>query len=190
MAAVRWMTLCAVAGLLVWAVPAVPRAQDSLDDLPEAPERVLVFATCTACHGIKLVKAQGLSAERWDEIIQVMIDKNGLRLHDPEARGRIVAYLARFFPEHRPPAAPPTGELADMPDGPGRTLTFATCTACHGIRIVKAQGMSRARWEEIIQVMIEKNGMPAPDPAVREQILSYLAAAFPERRGRPSPFLR
>jgi mono/diheme cytochrome c family protein len=115
-----------------------------------------------------------------------------MRPPDPAVRGQLLDYLAAVFPEHMGggAAAPATGGLEDMPDGEGRILAFATCTACHGIRIVKAQGMSRARWGDTIQVMIEKNGMPAPDSAVRDEIIDYLARAFPERRGRSNPFLR
>jgi hypothetical protein len=115
-----------------------------------------------------------------------------MRPPDPEVRGQIVGYLANAFPEHLGGGTPgaASGGFEDMPDGPARVLTFATCTACHGIKLVKAQGMSRRRWEETLQLMIEKNGMPVPDPEVRAQIVDYLSMAFPERRGRANPFLK
>jgi mono/diheme cytochrome c family protein len=79
----------------------------------------------------------------------------------------------------------------DLPPGEGREQTFYTCSGCHGIAIVKAQGMSRERWDQTIGDMISRNNMPELDPADRAIVADYLAAAFPpRRRAPPNPFLR
>lgn len=78
----------------------------------------------------------------------------------------------------------------DLPTGKGRDETFYGCTACHGFALVRQQGMTRDRWNETIDYMMERHNMPEPDAADRELILDYLAAQFPPRqRGRPNPFL-
>ena len=79
----------------------------------------------------------------------------------------------------------------DLPEGKGRDETFYACSACHGTAIIKAQGMSRERWDSTIDWMVERHGMPEIDPGDRALIVEYLAQAFPSRqRGRPNPFLR
>jgi cytochrome c553 len=78
------------------------------------------------------------------------------------------------------------------PAGPNREHAFYFCTACHGFRIVAAQGMSRARWDESLTWMTERHNMPKLDGHEREKILDYLETAFPERQRAPggwrSPF--
>jgi hypothetical protein len=77
------------------------------------------------------------------------------------------------------------------PDGPNRETTFYSCTACHSFRIVAAQGMSRERWDESLNWMVERHRMPEVKGEERDKILDYLAAAFPERTqpgGWKNPF--
>ncbi len=66
------------------------------------------------------------------------------------------------------------------------------CAACHSGLIVSQQGLSRAQWDETLDIMTERHKMPKLDGEERALILNYLAAAFPPRRGRgaPNPFLR
>lgn len=79
----------------------------------------------------------------------------------------------------------------DLPAGAGRDETFYACTACHGVAIIRAQGMSRERWDGTIDEMIARHAMPEPDAGDRRLIVDYLASAFPPRaRGRPNPFVR
>jgi hypothetical protein len=82
----------------------------------------------------------------------------------------------------------------DFPPGDGRDNTFYTCMACHGFKLVAAQGMSRAQWDETINLMTSKHGMPALEGKDREIVLNYLAATFPPRavpsRGFQNPFVK
>jgi hypothetical protein len=71
------------------------------------------------------------------------------------------------------------------PAGPHRDQTFYTCTACHGFKIVAAQGMSRERWDETVTWMTERHKMPKLEGEEREKVLDYLASAFPERPRAP-----
>jgi hypothetical protein len=82
--------------------------------------------------------------------------------------------------------------IEDFPEGQGREETANMCAACHSGRIVSQQGMSRARWDETLDIMTERHKMPKLEGEERALILDYLAAAFPPRarRGTPNPFLK
>jgi hypothetical protein len=82
----------------------------------------------------------------------------------------------------------------DYPPGDGRDGAFYACTACHGFKLVAAQGMSRVQWDATINLMTSKHGMPAIEGRDREIVLNYLEAAFPPRaipsRGFQNPFIK
>jgi mono/diheme cytochrome c family protein len=75
--------------------------------------------------------------------------------------------------------------------GPGREETFYSCTACHNFKLVAAQGQTRRQWEDTINLMVEKHGMPALEDKDRKLVLDYLETAFPPRSpgGWQNPFL-
>lgn len=70
------------------------------------------------------------------------------------------------------------------PAHPNRDDAFYFCTACHSFKIVAAQGMSRQRWDESFDWMVERHNMPDVQGEDRSRILDYLASAFPERGER------
>ncbi|MDE5452706.1 hypothetical protein GWE18_07430 [Bradyrhizobium sp. CSA112] len=79
--------------------------------------------------------------------------------------------------------------------GAGRDETFYACTACHGFRLVAQQGMTRARWEDSLNLMVRSHNMPPLDGKDRETVLNYLEAAYPPRaptgrRGWQNPFAK
>jgi hypothetical protein len=76
---------------------------------------------------------------------------------------------------------------ADYPDAPGREETVNFCGACHSFRLVAAQGMTRAQWDESVKWMVQRHNMPQLDKAELDVMLDYLAAAFPPKAtgGRP-----
>ena len=57
-------------------------------------------------------------------------------------------------------AKPQEEQPEHYPDGPNREDTFYFCTACHGFKLVAAQGMSRVRWNETFDVMVSRHKMP------------------------------
>jgi hypothetical protein len=93
-------------------------------------------------------------------------------------------------------AAAAETETPDVfPAGKGRDEAFYLCTACHGSALVRAQGLTRPRWDELLSWMTERHGMPDVQGEERELILDYLAAAFPPRQSprgglRPNPFVK
>ena len=91
-----------------------------------------------------------------------------------------------------PPAFADDRGIEDFPEGKGREETANLCAACHSGRLVSQQGMSRAQWDETLDVMTARHNMPKIEGDERALILDYLAAAFPPkvRRGTPNPFLK
>jgi hypothetical protein len=94
-----------------------------------------------------------------------------------------LAPMVRFNPEDEDPSV--------LPSGVGRDETFHACVACHSTHLIRRTGASRARWEELLDWMSERHGMPdlGTDRAL---ILDYLATQFAPATaaGRPNPFLR
>ena len=83
-----------------------------------------------------------------------------------------------------------TESIDILPDDAGREDTFAVCTACHNTALIRRSAFSRDRWDEVLDWMVEKQGMPVLDPELRTSILGYLARNFAPRampRGR-NPF--
>ena len=64
------------------------------------------------------------------------------------------------------------------PQGQGRELTGHTCNACHSLAIVKQQDQTRSGWDELIDWMIEEQGMADLAAGDRAMILNYLAEHF------------
>ena len=67
-------------------------------------------------------------------------------------------------------------QSAGLPDGEGKELVEAVCTACHQTnQITRSSGYTRAGWEELIATMIDLSGSPPEQGA----IVDYLAMHFP-----------
>jgi hypothetical protein len=69
-------------------------------------------------------------------------------------------------------------DFGELPEGPGRMLVFGICQACHSLAIVKQQGLSRERWDDILTWMVEEQEMPPLDPSNRDLVLDYLATHY------------
>ena len=65
--------------------------------------------------------------------------------------------------------------------GKGREETFYACTACHGFKLVAQQGLTRAGWEDSINLMIRRHNMPPLDDKDRAVVLGYLETTYPPR---------
>jgi hypothetical protein len=80
-----------------------------------------------------------------------------------------------------PTFAPRDESPEEFAAGAGREQTFYACTACHNFKLVAAQGLSRAQWEDSINLMIRRHNMPPLEPKDRDVVLNYLEAAYPPR---------
>ncbi len=109
--------------------------------------------------------------------------------------GTVMRILLPLFTVFLALAAPVYADdrgIEDFPEGKGREETANMCAACHSGRLVSQQGMTRAQWDETLDVMTERHKMPKLEGGERGLILDYLATAFPPRgrRGTPNPFLK
>jgi hypothetical protein len=81
----------------------------------------------------------------------------------------------------------------DYPAGPSRDAAFYACTPCHGFKIVAQQGQTRAQWEDTVDLMTRRHGMPPVDGDLRRMVLDYLEATYPPRTrpgGWQNPFAK
>jgi mono/diheme cytochrome c family protein len=98
----------------------------------------------------------------------------------------VFAQTEKFTPRDESPE--------EFPAGRGRDETFYACTACHGFKLVAAQGMNRQQWDDTLNFMTAKHGMPNLEDKDRDLVLNYLAATYPPRApaagGWQNPFLK
>lgn len=74
----------------------------------------------------------------------------------------------------------PTSALA-LPEGEGRETVEAVCSACHAVNLIeRSSGYSREHWRFLASTMIDLSG----DPEMEDEILDYLASAFPPSDNR------
>ena len=79
----------------------------------------------------------------------------------------------------------------DYPEAPGREQAFYACIACHGFKLVAQQGQTRQQWDDTLNWMTTRHGMPPLDGDLRKTVLDYLETAFPPRTapgGWKNPF--
>lgn len=57
-------------------------------------------------------------------------------------------------------------------------LVAAICSACHSLHMVAQQGLSRKRWDKMLDWMIEEQGMEELDGDDREAVLDYLSVYY------------
>lgn len=79
-------------------------------------------------------------------------------------------------------------EFGVLFDAPGVETTFYNCTACHSEMIVAQQGLTRDEWDEMLEWMVEEQGMYEIEEPERTEILDYLAAHYnTDRPNFPRP---
>jgi len=71
-----------------------------------------------------------------------------------------------------------TPDFGGLPEGPGQLETFGNCTACHSTMIITQQSFDRRTWSEILDWMVESQGMWVMPPQTRETVLEYLVTHF------------
>ena len=85
-----------------------------------------------------------------------------------------------------PVVSAPDESAEQLAAGPGREEAFNACSACHAYRLVAAQSMSRERWDETMNLMTERHGMPKLEVGERKIILDYLAKTHPPKKATGS----
>ncbi len=69
-----------------------------------------------------------------------------------------------------------------LPEGAGREEVRGYCGACHSLRLVTQQGLSRDVWTEVLDYMTAEQEMPALPAADRTLVLNYLSQFFGQDR--------
>ena len=87
--------------------------------------------------------------------------------------GLAIAVLASIAMTGRAGAA--EDEYAGLPDAPGREEVATYCVACHSLKIVVQQGLTRSDWSELLTWMYEEQEMPELEPDEKKLVLDYLA---------------
>lgn len=113
---------------------------------------------------------------------------------NPADRANLIAYLNKNSSSPVSLADAPGAEAAVVApaedirnygvlvDAPGVEKTFAYCTACHSEMIVAQQGKTRKHWADLLEWMVEEQGMtPIGEPDLTI-ILDYLEANYNEDR--------
>lgn len=72
----------------------------------------------------------------------------------------------------------PADDYWGLPRSEGVETVSAYCGACHSLQIVMQQRQSRDGWDYLLIWMVEKQGMAAPAPETRAEILDYLTREF------------
>jgi cytochrome c2 len=83
-------------------IPGFEPQLEDIETLPAGVGREETFYGCTACHAFKLVAAQGMTGQLWDETIQVMIDKHKMNEPTQADRAAMIAYLEKHYPPRTP----------------------------------------------------------------------------------------
>ena len=66
-----------------------------------------------------------------------------------------------------------------LPEGPGKDLVEAVCTACHSLERVVAKRATKAEWQDKVLEMLQED--PDITQQERDQIVEYLAKNFPPK---------
>ena len=76
-------------------------------------------------------------------------------------------------------------EYEGLPPGSGRDEVLGLCGACHSMKLVTQQGLSRSTWAEVLVFMVEEQEMAELEPEDEVLILDYLEKFYgPERLAR------
>jgi hypothetical protein len=102
LAALAAFTLLVLTGARAQSNRATP-AEEGPEEYPELPYRDDAFYFCTACHSFKIVAAQRMSRDRWDQSLSWMVERHNMPDVQGEDRNKILDYLASAFPERRVP---------------------------------------------------------------------------------------
>ncbi len=77
--------------------------EEGPEQYPDRLNRDGALFFCTACRSLKLVAAQGMSRDRWDESLIWMVKRHNMPDVQGEDRKKIVDYLEKAFPERSNP---------------------------------------------------------------------------------------
>ena len=92
--------LCQIAGLLL-AAP-LEAEESEYGVLFEAEGVEETYYNCIACHSERIVAQQGLTREGWDELLDWMVEEQGMPELDAETNVIVLDYLSNYYNTDRP----------------------------------------------------------------------------------------
>lgn len=169
----------------------------------------IVGASVAANENYKYSKAMKDYAGEWtierldaflakpkDEIKKTKMSFSGLK--KGEQRADLIAYMnsnsdTPIDLNHSDNAEAETNssEVSDAPfgvlvAGTGAEETYNYCIACHSEMIVAQQGLTRPQWEEMLEWMVEEQGMSEIEEPEYSLIMDYLSNNYgPDRPNFP-----
>lgn len=125
-----------IMALLFAAIAPLTARADEIE-LPDGPNRALVYGQCRTCHDLQYLRdSAGIPADAWAEILDSM-GQYGWR-PPPDVREKLLAYLGTYLGPHPPPATPAKTADKNGDAGGGATanvdgaaLFKEQCVACH-----------------------------------------------------------
>jgi cytochrome c5 len=157
-----------VIAVLTLAAGAPAHAQGAL---PPGEGRDLMATACSQCHPLNVIRSMREGAEGWKRHVYNMVTR-GAQLNAREA-DTVVAYLAANF---GPTATPAASAPVTLPDGPGKDLVEARCTACHDLERVAVVKRHKAEWPALVANMVGRGAVATPEEV--RTISSYLTSHF------------
>ncbi len=70
------------------------------------------------------------------------------------------------------------GDVGALYPAEGAGVTYDYCATCHSEMLVAQQGQTREGWDDLLQWMVEEQGMQPIPEEDRETILDYLAEHY------------
>jgi len=88
------------------------------------------------------------------------------------------AAAALIFAFASGPAMAQDEDFGGLPPGEGQELVFYSCQGCHSLAIVERSDFSRRVWDEVLDWMVDSQGMvPLPDD-MRATVMDYLVEHY------------
>ena len=96
-------------------------------ELPQGPNRDLVYGKCRTCHDLQyLIESKGVPRKEWSDLLDNM-KQYGLEI-PKDQRAKILDYLATYLGPTPPPKAAAAVTTAKIDGG---TVFKEQCSACH-----------------------------------------------------------
>jgi mono/diheme cytochrome c family protein len=121
--------VAAAAAIAIALAPAALLASDRIE-LPQGPDRDLVYAKCRTCHDLQyVVESAGVTGDDWEAMIESM-GQYGLRI-PAEERAKILKYLVTYLGPNAPKGTPAAAAPAPARAIDGAAMYARQCSACH-----------------------------------------------------------
>lgn len=190
--------LAVIVGILCFATPALTDLSAVLANAdPGRDERV--SRKCAACHTVRQSGEKMVGFNLYGIVggpVATMGDckySTALTSYGGESTAeRLIAFLNGF--SDNPLVFDATEEAEEeyefgvLFNAPGVETTYYICSACHSELLVAQQGLTRDGWTELLEWMVDEQGMSDIEEPEYSEILDYLSTHYGEDRTNfPNP---